>query len=179
MRMRTAAPGWLEENRVRWTPVDRLPMQTIERSRGTGALLVGLALPPGLLAAADLPRLLARGDAGGALLFAVLLLVFGVGTLWGAHLLWYEKTTVLDAASVRIEVRSLRGRACFATPLHAYRAIAQLDTQVQLWKYSTLVLLSPDPRLSVILAVVPRGSRALGALHGHFARLLGVGKEPA
>src|SRR5262245_4762944 len=112
-----AARGFLDENQIRWTPPDRLPMQTTELSRGTGALLVGLALPPGVLAAADLPQLLARGDAGGVVLFAGLLLVFGLGAVWGTHLLWYRKTVVLDEASVRIEVRGLRGRSALTTPL--------------------------------------------------------------
>ncbi len=172
MRMRTAAPAGLEQNRVRWTPADRLPMRTTERSRGTGALLVGLALPPGVLAAADLPRLLARGDAGGVALFAVLLLVFGAGTLWGAHLLWYQRTVVIDESAVRIEVRDLRGSAVRTTPLREYRTIARLETQQHVLKYSTLVLLGADSRLSVVLAVVPRGSSALPALGEHFARLL-------
>ena len=176
--MRDEAPRYLAENRVRWTPADRLPMQTTELSRGTGALLVGLALPPGVLAAADLPRLFARGDAGGAALFALLLLIFTLGTFWGAHLLWYRKIVVLDEASVRIEIRTLRGSSAHTTPLRQYRAIAQLETQQQLWKYSMLVLLAADSRLSVVLAIVPSGSKALEALRAHFARLLRMPERP-
>jgi hypothetical protein len=172
MQMRSGASALFAENRIRWTPPDRLPMQATELARGTGALLLGLALPPGVLAVADLPKLVARGDAGGAALFVVLLLVFLLGTLWGAHLLWYRKTVVLDEASVRVEIRTLRGTAEITAPLRQYRSIAQLETQQQLWKYSALVLLAADSRLSVVLAVVPRGSSALAALREHFARLL-------
>jgi hypothetical protein len=179
MRMLPAGPGFLAQNLIRWTPADRLPMQTTEQSRGTGALLVGLAIPPGVLAASDLPRLLSRGDASGVLLFSVLLVVFTVGTLWGAHLLWRQKTIRVDAQQVRIEERTLGGSSAHATPLHAYRAIAQLDTQLHLLRYSELVLLCTDARSSVVLARVPRGSRALAELHDHFARLLAVGRGGA
>ena len=172
MRMRAAAPGSLEENRIRWTPADRLPMQATERSRGAGALLIGLALPPGVLAAADLPSLIARGDAGGTALFCLLLLVFTLGTLWGAHLLWYQKTIVIDESAVRIDVRSLLGHRARMLPLRSYRALAQLETELHLLRYSTLVLIAPDSRFSVVLAIVPRGSRALSELGEHFAALL-------
>src|SRR5262245_44624633 len=178
MRM-PAAPGFLGQNLIRWTPADRLPMQTTEQSRGTGALLVGLAIPPGVLAAADLPRLVSRGDASGVVLFSVLLVVFTVGTLWGAHLLWHQKTIHVDAQEVRIEVRSLAGSSAHATPLRAYRAIAQLDTQLHFLRYSELVLLSTDARSSIVLARVPRGSGALSPLHEHFVRLLAQRVGPA
>jgi hypothetical protein len=179
MRMRAAAPEFLDQNRIRWEPPDRLPMQTIERSSGSGALLLGLALPPGVLAVADLRGLLARGDAGGVLLFALLLLVFAFGTLWGAHLLWYRKTIVIDASSVRIDVRTLRGTAARAVPLREYRAIATLETREYLGKQSVLVLLAADGRASVPLASVPAGSSALPALREHFAKLLRVPQSVA
>lgn len=153
-------------------------MRATEVSRGTGAMLVGLALPPAVLTAADLPKLFSRGDVGGVALFCLLLAVFSVGALWGAHLLWYQRTVVIDESSVRIQVRDLRGGAAHTTPLHEYRSIVQLETQQQLWKYSALVLLASDSRRSVVLAMVPRGSSALPALRTHFARLLRLPLAP-
>jgi hypothetical protein len=164
-------------NRVRWTPEDRLPMQTIEVARGTGALFVMLALFLVGITAAGLPELAARGETGGVALFCGLIVLFALGGLWGLHLLWYRKRVVIDDRSVRIEIRTLRGTAVRTTPLRQYGAIVQMDSQVRWWKYSILLLPDPDRRFSVCLAMTERDSPALPELQAHFEKLLGLRAE--
>ena len=162
----------MNSNRVRWFPADHLPMQSVATTRLSGvfALAWGLALT-GLLVWL-LPDAIGDGDTEGV----VVLSGFGLAAiglaLWGLHQVWYKKTTLIDDQSVHIRIRTLRGTSERSLPLARYGAIVQMDSRLQWWKFSSLVLPDPDPRFTVCLALTRRGSRDLPELRDHFAKLL-------
>jgi hypothetical protein len=164
-------------NRIRWFPDDRLPMQTTETARASGAMLLTLTLPLIGLVGLGIPELVSRGEVGGAVLFGILIALFLVGACWGLHLLWYKKTVSIDSDSVIIEIRTLRDTVSRTIPLKAYGAVVRMDSQVRWWKFSTLLLPDADQRFTVCLAMTRRDSEALPTLHEHFSRLLKLRKE--
>lgn len=117
------------------------------------------------------------GDTEGILVLSGFCLVTAALTLWGLHMAWYKKTVRIDEREVLVQIRTLWGTTSRTTPLETYEAVVQMDSRLQWWKFSCLLLPDPDPRFSVCLAMTPRGSSALPELHDHFAKLLELRKE--
>ena len=166
-------------NRVRWSPNDRLPMQSVDTTRVSGAFALGLGLALCAWLIWLLPQVVEKRDADGVVVLALFGLADVVLILWGLHLLRYKKIVWIDDLAVRVELRTLRGTRVKTSPLAGYEAVVQMDSRIQWWRFSSLLLPDPDPRFSVCLAMTPRGSRDLPELHEHFARLLQLRRETA
>lgn len=167
----------MKGNRVRWSPDDRLPMQSVATTRLSGAFALGLSLALITWLIWLIPRVIVDRNVEGLGVLSVFCLVATAVLLWGLHLLWYKKLVRIDDSSVRVEVRTLRGTSVRTAPLASYEAVVQMDSRLQWWRFSSLLLPDPDPRFSVCLAITRRGSTALPLLHDHFSRLLRLRKE--
>ena len=152
-------------------------MQSVATTRLSGAFALGIGLALIAWLVWLLPQVIRERDTGGIVVLSGFCLAAGALVVCGLNWIWYRKTVVIDDRSVRIQIRTLRGTRERTAPVARYEAVVQMDSRIQWWRFSSLVLPDPDPDLSVCVAMTARGSPELPALHDHFAKLLRLRKE--